>query len=54
MIGNLIASPGFWRGLVYILMAAGIQLDPSQEAAIVSAGLALSGIIHAWAAHTGK
>lgn len=50
MIGNLIASPGFWRGMVYFITAAGITLDPGQENAIIAAGLAISGLIHAFVA----
>lgn len=50
MIYNLISSPGFYRGLVYIAMAGGITLDESQENAIIAIGLAVSGLIHAWGA----
>lgn len=48
MLYNLIASPGFWRGVTYILMAGGITLAPDQENAIIAAGLALSGVIHSF------
>ena len=34
-----------WRGLVMIMTAVGIQLDPDQQAAIISAGLAVAGIL---------
>jgi hypothetical protein len=37
-----------WRGLVAIITAAGITLDPSQTEAIVAAGLAVIGIIGAF------
>ena len=43
-----ISIPGFWRGIVYLAMSGGIILDPDQQAAIISAGLALSGAIHAF------
>lgn len=43
-----IAIPGFWRGVVYIAMAGGITFSPEQENAIIAAGLALSGAIHAF------
>jgi len=45
---NLIASPGFWRGVVYFAMAAGITITPEQENSIIAGGLALSGAIHAF------
>jgi len=45
---NLIASPGFWRGVVYLAMAGGITLTPEQESSIIAAGLAISGAIHAF------
>lgn len=45
---NLIASPGFWRGVIYLGTAGGITLAPDQENAIIAAGLALSGIVHAF------
>lgn len=48
VIINMIASPGFWRGVVYFAMAGGITLDPDQQNAIIAAGLALSGAIHAF------
>jgi hypothetical protein len=49
-LSNLIASPGFWRGLVYLAMAGGIRLEPDQENAIIAGGLGISGAIHAFAA----
>lgn len=45
-----IAVPGFWRGVTYLIMAGGITLDPGQTNAIIAGGLAISAIIHAWAA----
>lgn len=45
---NWVASPGLWRGAVYMLMAAGVTLDPNQQNAIIAGGLALSGLIHAF------
>lgn len=50
MLYNLISTPGFYRGLVYIAMAGGITFDQSQENAIIAAGLAVAGLIHAFAA----
>ena len=37
-----------WRGLVAIVTAAGIALEPAQADAIVAAGLAIIGIIGAF------
>jgi hypothetical protein len=37
-----------WRGLVAIITAAGITLDPTQMEAIVAAGLAAIGVIGAF------
>jgi len=34
-----------WRGVVLILTAVGVQLDPDQQAAIITAGLAFSGLL---------
>jgi hypothetical protein len=35
-----------WRGIIMLLTAVGVQLDPAQANAIVAAGLALVGIIN--------
>jgi hypothetical protein len=37
-----------WRGIIAIAMAFGIQLDPQQQTAILSGGLALIGLINAF------
>lgn len=50
MLLNMISSPGFWRGITYLAMAGGITLAPAQENAIIAAGLAISGLIHAFIA----
>lgn len=34
-----------WRGIVALLTALGVSLNPEQTAAIVSAGLAFAGLI---------
>lgn len=49
---NSISSPSFWRGMTYLAMAMGITLDPMEENAIIAAGLAIAGLIHAFTAHT--
>lgn len=44
-IGIALSEASTWRGLVLIVTALGIQLDPAQIDAIVTAGLALHGLI---------
>ena len=44
-LGVALGEAATWRGLVMILTAVGIQLDPDQQAAIISAGLAIAGIL---------
>ena len=43
--GIALSEASTWRGLVLLATAAGLQLDQDQREAIVSAGLALSGLI---------
>lgn len=35
-----------WRGLVMLATALGVKLDPAQASAIISAGLAIVGLIN--------
>lgn len=51
---NIISNPDFWRGLTYVLTAAGVMLKPDQQQAILAAGLALSGCLHAFCSVTGS
>ena len=44
-LGIALGEAATWRGFVMILTAVGIQLDPDQQAAIISAGLAIAGIL---------
>lgn len=44
-IGIVFSEASTWRGLVLIVTAFGIQLDPAQIDAIVTAGLAIHGLI---------
>ncbi len=44
-IGIALREASTWRGLVLILTAAGVRLDPDQEDAIVATGLAIAGLI---------
>jgi len=37
-----------WRGIIAIVMACGLQIDPAQQGAILSGGLALIGLINAF------
>lgn len=43
--GLAIKEPSTWRGIVYLLMAVGLHIDPSQQGAIVTAGLAVAGAL---------
>ena len=36
-----------WRGIILLLTAAGVPIAPEMQTAIISAGLALAGIIGA-------
>lgn len=40
---TLAREPSTWRGLVAILTAAGVTLNPDQIAAIVALGLSIAG-----------
>lgn len=44
-IGIALGEANTWRGLVMLLTAIGIQVEPDQQAAIISAGMALGGLI---------
>ena len=44
-IGIALGEASTWRGIIMLLMAAGIQIDPAQQTAIIQAGLALVGLI---------
>jgi hypothetical protein len=41
-----LAENSTWRGLVMLLTAVGVQVDPAQSNAIIAAGLALVGLIN--------
>ena len=38
-------EPSTWRGIILILTAAGVPIAPEMQTAIISAGLALAGLI---------
>lgn len=40
-------EPSTWRGLVLLATAAGVQIAPDVQEAIVTAGLAVAGLIGA-------
>lgn len=44
-IGLAFGEASTWRGLIFILTAVGLQLDPEQQAAIISAGMAGAGLV---------
>lgn len=50
-LSNLLASPAFYKGLVWVAMAAGWQFDQGQQNAIIGLGLAAQALIHAFQAH---
>lgn len=43
---NRLQEPSTWRGLVFVISASGITLDPSKANAIAAAGMALVGAIN--------
>lgn len=47
--GSRLREPSTWRGIIAMFTAAGISLDPDQVAGIVAAGVALMGVIGAFA-----
>ena len=42
----ILQNPDTYRAAIYLLTALGIALSPDQVAAIGSAGMALSGLLH--------
>jgi LPXTG-motif cell wall-anchored protein len=44
-VGMALGEASTWRGIIFILTAVGLQLDPAQQTAIISAGLAMSGLL---------
>jgi hypothetical protein len=44
-VGIALGEASTWRGIIFILTAIGIQLDPAQQAAIITAGMALAGLV---------
>ena len=44
-IGVAFGESSTWRSIVLLLLAAGLELDPEQQEAILKAGLAVAGLI---------
>lgn len=44
-IGIALGESSTWRGIVMLLTALGLQIDPAQQTAIIQAGLAIVGVI---------
>lgn len=44
-IGVALGEASTWRGIIFILTAVGVQLDPAQQTAIITAGMALAGLV---------
>ena len=44
----ILQNPDTYRAAIYLMTALGITLKPDQIAAIGSAGMALSGLLHAF------
>ena len=45
---SLLTEPSTWRGLVWMLTAAGLAVSTDQQAAIAAAGMAIAGAIGAF------
>jgi len=43
--GIALGEASTWRGIVMLLTAVGLQIDPAQQTAIIQAGLAVFGVI---------
>ena len=43
-----LSEPSTWRGIIALLTAAGLTLDPDEAVAIVTAGVAVIGVIGAF------
>lgn len=44
-IGVALGEASTWRGIIFILTAVGVQLEPEQQTAIITAGMALAGLL---------
>jgi hypothetical protein len=41
-------TPDFWRGVVYLVAAVGVQMSPDNAALLVTGALGVSGLLHTW------
>lgn len=41
-----LSEPSTWRGIVALVSVAGVALSPDQAAQIISAGIAIAGVIN--------
>lgn len=41
-----LGTPAFWRGVIYVATAAGIQISPFNQEEIISIGLGAVGVLH--------
>ncbi len=44
-IGIALGEASTWRGIIMLLTAIGLQIEPAQQTAIIQAGLAIVGLI---------
>ncbi len=44
-IGVALGEASTWRGIIFVLTAVGVQLEPEQQTAIITAGMALAGLL---------
>lgn len=42
---TLLTEPSTWRGLIWLLTALGVSLNPEQQAALIAFGMAAAGLI---------
>lgn len=44
-LGVALGEPGTWKGVVWVLTAVGLKIDPEQAQAIATVGMAVAGLI---------
>ena len=47
-VSDLIRQPSTWRGIISVLTAFGIVLNPQQIESVIAAGMAINGLIGAF------
>jgi hypothetical protein len=53
-LGDRLAERSTWQGAVAVASALGVALSPDRAAAIVTAGVAVGGLIHVLFPESGK